>query len=118
MAQQTNYQLHQYLKSMECQEDHQNQLAKVRKNRKIKQKVSENSTLKQDLNKISTSERERESLQKPFDISYFLVMKGQPINDFSEHISYKKMHGVKFSIGFKNFCTKFISLISKSIFDI
>ena len=79
-----------YLKSMECQEDHQNQLTKVRKNRKIKQKISENSTLKQDPNKISTSERERESLQKPFDIEFLLVMKCQPFSDVSELISYKK----------------------------
>ena len=86
---------------MECQEDHENQLAKVSKNRKIKQKVPENSTLKKELNRISTSERERESLEKPFDIEYF--MKGQPCSDFSELISLQKMHGVKFSVGNKFF---------------
>ena len=62
---------------------------------------------------------ERESLETLFDIASFLAKKGQPYNDFSELISLQKMHGFKFSIGYNNnkACIKFISFISKSIFE-
>ena len=107
----------QHLKSIKSQEDYENQLARVRRKCKILQKVPEYSTLKQGFNKMSPSKRE--SLEKYFDIAYFLAKKGQPYSDFSELISLQKMQGVKFSIAYNNSkaCTKFISFIIKSIFE-
>ena len=70
---------------------------------------------------MSTSERE--NIEKlfdiTFDIAYFLAKKGLPYSDFFELISLQKMHGVKLSVSYdnNNACTKFISFISKSIFE-
>ena len=64
----------QHLKSIERQEDCENQLAGVSRKRKIIQKIPENSALKQGFNKTSTSKRE--SLEKLFDIAYFSAKKG------------------------------------------
>ena len=88
----------QYLKSIASQEDYENQLAGVSRKCKIIQKVPENSTLKRGFNKISTSERQRESLEKLFDIAYLHIKKGRPYSDFSELFSLQKMHEVKFSV--------------------
>ena len=64
---------------------------------------------------MSTSETD--SLEKLFDIAYFLAKKGQPYR--TELISLQKMDGVKFSVSYCNSkaCTEFISFISKSIFE-
>ena len=62
---------YQHLESIESQEDCENQLAGVSRKRKIIQKVPENSALKQGIYKMSTSKRE--SLEKLFDIAYFLA---------------------------------------------
>ena len=80
------------------QEDYENQLAGVSRKYNIIKKVSENSTLKRGFNTISTSERQRESLEKLFDIAYLHTKKGRPYSDFSELFSLQKMHEVKLSI--------------------
>ena len=88
----------QHLKSIASQEDYENQLAGVSRKYNIIQKVSENSTLKRGFNTISTSERQRESLEKLFDIAYLHTKKGRPYSDFSELFSLQKMYEVKLSI--------------------
>ena len=122
MAQQTtNHQLYQNTKK-------QISILKVLKVKKtmriswlgwveIIQKNPENSTLKQGFNKMSTPERE--TLEKLFDIAYFLAKKARPCSDFFELISLQKMHGVKFSVSYNNnkSCNEFISFISKSTFE-
>ena len=65
------------------------------------------------------SRPERETLEKLFEIAYFLAKKARPCGDFFELISLQKMHGVKFSVSYNNnkSCTEFISFISKSTFE-
>ena len=67
---------------------------------------------------LTSPDNMRESLEKLFDIGYFLAKKRQPYSDFSELISLQKMHEVKFSVSYNNkACTKFIRFISKSVFE-
>ena len=66
-------------------------------------------------------EQDREYLEKLFEVSYYIAVKGRPYSDFEDLVKLEKLHGVNFSPSdayeHRNACKTFIEFSSKCIFE-